>query len=159
MQENTDNNKVKTVRKCVRLTKDMDRLFSIVAKDHNTTVGKYLRDSGLILAEISVDEKQFLQQVSAEDKMIVQKKFELIFQEIKDIVVNSSAGLYDALTARINKLERLTELFLYAYLFHTPEVPEHKKQEAVQSARKRKRKVMEFVEKFAQETDEDKDGK
>jgi hypothetical protein len=158
MQENTDNNKVKTVRKCVRLTKDMDRLFSIVAKDHNTTVGKYLRDSGLILAEISVDEKQFLQQVSAEDKMIVQKKFELIFQEIKDLVVNSSAGLYDTLRARIDRLERLTELFLYAFLFHTPEVPEHKKEEAVQSAKKRKRKVLELVEQLLQEAKEGKDG-
>lgn len=147
MQEKTENGRLKTIRKCVRLSEDMNKLFSMVAKDHNTTVGKYLRDAGLILAEMSVDEKQFLQQISAEDKMIVQKKFQNLLEENKDIVINGIKSLYDLLSERIDKIEKLIEIFIYVYLYHTPELDKGLHENAVKSGLKRRKRVLEICDR------------
>ncbi len=158
MEEKTENKDLKTVRKCVRLTKDMDKLFSIIAKEHNTTVGKYLRDAGIILAEAAIDEKEILEFIKDKDKLKVKKKFQHLFEEARNIVINSIAELHGNISTRIDRLEKLMELFLYFYLFHTPEVPEHKKEAAAKSASKRKRKIMAYVEREVQKVREGKDG-
>jgi hypothetical protein len=145
MAQFKNKDEVKEKRYSVRLTKDMDRLISIVAKERGITVAKYLRDSGIILAEMSTDEKELYSMVKEEDRSSVQKTFHLLFQETKDIVVNSSQGLFDKLSERIDRLERFVEIILYVYLFHTPEVKESEKQKSKKSAQERKKKVMKIL--------------
>ncbi len=129
----------------VRLTSDMDKLFSIIAKERGMTVSKYLRDSGIILAEMSADEKELYKKVKEEDRLDIQKTFHLLFQETQDLVVNSTEGMYERLSERVNKLEQLLETFLYVYLYHTPEVKESEKQKSKKSAQVRKLKVMKIL--------------
>ena len=57
-------------------------------------------------------------------------------------------------------LSNLTQVYhiLYIYLYHTPEIPEHKKMLAVKSAKKREQKIMGFLEMELQKIKEGKDG-
>ncbi|MCK4882105.1 MAG: hypothetical protein KAS92_03670 [Candidatus Omnitrophica bacterium] len=145
MEESTNINKLKSVRKCVRLTKDMDKLFSMIADEHNTTVGKYLRDAGIILAEMSIDEREILELIKDKDKLKVQKKFQHLIEESKHSVLNSIVRVHEDMSNRFDKLEILLRAFLYVYLFHTPEVKIHLKESAKKSAQVREQKILSYV--------------
>lgn len=148
MTEETNQHVLKTITKGVRLTEDMNKLFTMCAKEKGVTVGKYLRDSGLILAEMNLDEKELLDFIKDKDKLKVQKTHQMLIQETKDTLLNSIKSLYDNLSKRLTRQEKLLEMFLYSYFFHTPEVDWPLKDHASRSAKKRKKSVLELVDKI-----------
>jgi len=158
MQEKIENGSLKTIRKCVRLSEDMNKLFLIVAKEHKTTVGKFLRDAGLIMAEMSVDQKEFLELIKDKDELKVQKKFQTLFEENKDLVVNGIQNLYETLSERIDKIEKLIEIFIYVYLYHTPEIDKGSHENAVKSGLKRRKRVLEICNREWSKAREEKGG-
>jgi len=146
---------VKEKRYSVRLTKDMERLFKIVADERGITVGKYLRDAGLAIAEMSIDEKGLAELIDKKDRDKFQKTFHMHLQETKDLVVNSSQSILEELNDRIERVENFLEIFLYVYLYHTPEVKEIRKDSAKKSAQDRKKKIMSVIKKSQNENIDD----
>lgn len=143
---NNDENVKKKVLS-IRITEEMEKLFSMIAEEQGVSIAKYLRDAGIILAEMATDDKDLMALLGEKDKIKAAKTFHLLFQETKDTIVNSSQSVFDRLVNRIDRIEKLIEIFIYIYLFHTPEVKESLKQSAKQSAQERKKKVMAILSK------------
>lgn len=154
MTGDTNERALKTITKGVRLTEDMNKLFTVLAKEKGVPVGKYLRDAGLILAEMCLDEKELLDFIKDKDKLKVQKTHHILIQETKDTLINSIGSLHDNLSKRLDRQEKLLELFLYSYFFHTPEVEGPLKEHASRSAKKRKKSVLELVDKVTSKAGE-----
>ncbi|MCA9408676.1 MAG: hypothetical protein KC733_08300 [Candidatus Omnitrophica bacterium] len=150
-----DKKNVKEKRYSVRLTKDMERLFKIVANERGITVGRYLRDAGLAIAEMSIDEKGLAELIDKKDRDKFQKTFHMHLQETKDLVVNSSQRILEELSDRIGRVENFLEIFLYVYLYHTPEVKDIGKDSAKKSAQDRKKKVMSVIKNTKNEKNVD----
>ena len=142
MNKKETKSELKDIKVSVRLTQDMNKLIAMIAEEQSLTVGKYLRDAGLILAEMTLDEKEMLDTVKNTDKKKAQKTFHTMIQETKHTLMNSTKELSD----RILKLEKLIKMLLYVYLYHTPEINKSKKEEAKKSAKLREKKILEFLD-------------
>ena len=138
MNKKETKSELKDIKVSVRLTQDMNKLIAMIAEEQSLTVGKYLRDAGLILAEMTLDEKEMLDTVKNTDKKKAQKTFHTMIQETKHTLMNSTKELSD----RILKLEKLIKMLLYVYLYHTPEINKAKKEEAKKSAKLREKKIL-----------------
>jgi len=151
MNEKKDTRILKTNIVTVRLTDDMLKLFTLLASEQKVTVGKYMRDAAVILAEMSTDEKDIMSLIKDKDKIKAQKAVHSLVIETKDSLLNSNQQLFDRISARIEKLEKLVQLFLYSYFFHTPEVKETMKDQARKSAKERKKGVLLLLDKMTDE--------
>src|SRR3989338_8474677 len=151
MNEKKDTRILKTNIVTVRLTDDMLKLFSMLASEQKVTVGKYMRDAAVILAEMSTDEKEIMSLIKDKDKIKAQKAVHSLVIETKDSLLNSNQQLFDRISARIEKLEKLVQLFLYSYFFHTHEVKETMKDQARKSAKERKKGVLLLLDKMTDE--------
>ncbi len=151
MNEKKDTRILKTNIVTVRLTDDMLKLFSMLASEQKVTVGKYMRDAAVLLAEMSTDEKDIMSLIKDKDKIKAQKAVHSLIIETKDSLLNSNQQLFDRVSARIEKLEKLVQLFLYSYFFHTPEVKETMKDQARKSAKERKKGVLLLLDKMTDE--------
>jgi hypothetical protein len=153
MNKTVKNTDVKTSRVSVRLTEDMYKLFAMIAEEQKLTVPKFLRDAGLILAEMSSDEKEILSLIKDKDKLKAMKNIHSLIIETKDTLVSGNHQLYDRLFKKIDRVEKLVYLFLYSYFFHTPEVKVAVKDEARKSAKTRQEGVLELLEDMMSEAD------
>lgn len=150
MNKKIDAQKLKSNVITIRLTDDMHKLFNMIASEQKVTVGKYMRDASVILAEMSTDEKEIISLIKDKDKIKAQKAFHALLIETKDSLLNSNKELFDRISVRVEKLEKLVHLFLYSYFFHTPEVKETMKEQARKSAKERKKGVLELLEKMTE---------
>lgn len=151
MNEKNDPRTLKTSRVTVRLNDDMLKLFTMLASEQKVTVGKYLRDAAVILAEMTTDEKEILSLIKDKDKIKAQKAVHSLVIDTKDSLLNSNKELFDRIASRIEKLEKLIHLFLYSYFFHTPEIKETMKDQARRSAKERKKGVLQLLDKMTDE--------
>ncbi len=151
MNKKIDTQKLKSNVVTIRLTNDMHKLFNMIASEQKVTVGKYMRDAAVILAEMSTDEKEVMALIKDKDKIKAQKAMHALLIETKDSLLNSNKELFDRISARIEKLEKLVHLFLYSYFFHTPEVKETMKDQARRSAKERKKGVLQLLDKMTDE--------
>lgn len=128
-----------------RVSAEENRIFELLAKDQGISVSEFFRMAGMTIAEMSLDNKDFLKALGKEPVNAL-GKIESIMEATRDILANSIKESNALMTMKMERLEKVLDAFLYAYLFHTPEVNDQRKQHAMQSAVTRKKKVLSLVE-------------
>lgn len=125
----------------IRVTAEENKLFEALAKEQGITVSELLRTAGLTIAEMSVESRELLGKKDSESSRYVHT----LIEKVQETLANSIKESNTILSGKLNKVEKLIDAFLYAYLFHTPEVKDSQKQNAKNSAIVRKKKVLAWI--------------
>lgn len=133
-----------TKTKTVRLTPQEIKLFEIIAKGQGVTVSEFMRTASLTIAEMSIDNKELLQSLGKDETQAFQN-IKILLSELKDTILNSIKGSNTSIMRKLDYVEKLVDISLYSYLFHTPEIKETLKQQARKSALERKKKILSFI--------------
>lgn len=131
----------------IRITDDEKKLLDLLANQQGINVPEYVRRALLTIAQMSSDNQDFLDSIGSKNKEFVVQELKSMIADSKDVLANSIKGSHEGLLERIEKLEKLLDCFLYAYLYHTPEVPEKNKISAKESALIRKKKVLSLIDR------------
>ena len=126
----------------IRATPQEVKLFEALAKEQGTTVSEFLRTAGLTIAEMSVENRELLGKNNSEPYRNIQT----LIKNVEETLANSIKESNTILSSKLNKVEKIIDAFLYAYLFHTPEVKDSQKQVAKNSAIVRKKKVLALID-------------
>ena len=126
----------------IRATPQEVKLFEALAKEQGTTVSEFLRAAGLTIAEMSVENRELLGKNNSESYRNIQT----LIKNVEETLANSIKESNTILSGKLNKVEKIIDAFLYAYLFHTPEVKDSQKQVAKNSAIVRKKKVLALID-------------
>lgn len=125
----------------IRVTAEENKLFEALANEQGITVSELLRTAGLTIAEMSVENRELLGKKDSESSRYVHT----LIEKVQETLANSIKESNTILSGKLNKVEKLIDAFLYAYLFHTPEVKDSQKQNAKNSAIVRKKKVLAWI--------------
>lgn len=125
----------------IRVTAEENKLFEALANEQGITVSEILRTAGLTIAEMSVESRELLGKKDSESSRYVHT----LIEKVQETLANSIKESNTILSGKLNKVEKLIDAFLYAYLFHTPEVKDSQKQNAKNSAIVRKKKVLAWI--------------
>ena len=129
----------------IRVTEDQYRLFQLLAKEQNVSVSEFLRSGVVNFAEKFVESQQVLESVEDKDKKAAQQTIHAMITEVRGVLANSIQQSDERVCRRVEHMQKLLEAFLYAYLYHTPEIPEEMKKEAKRSALARQKRVLELM--------------
>jgi len=129
----------------IRVSEDEWTLFDIVARSQGITVSEFLRQSGIHYAEMSAENKDFLDSIG-QNSEAAQNTVHEFLTDLKEVIFQSLKHTHDDLSVQVKRVEKLIDVFLYAYLFHQPEVKEVLKENAMKSAIRRKEKVLSMIE-------------
>ncbi len=136
-------------RKSIRFTDEEEKLIEMVSEEgwKGNTAG-FCREAILTAAERHIENKELAEGLGGEEKAKdVQVSISEMIEEAKEVLANSIHQSNEGLSQRITKLEKFMKVFLYAYLYHTPEVDEGMKKSASIAADARVKKVMALCEK------------
>lgn len=130
----------------LRITPQEIKLIRMMAQKEGLNLSEYLRNVVLTIAESSVESREFLNSVSDNNKDNAVQILKGLILENKDTTANSIKGVFDALLDRFDKVERLIDVFIYVFLYHTPEVIDTKKKQAKDSAVERLKKTLALID-------------
>jgi len=141
--------RVREKKRSIRFTAEEEKIIEMVAEEGwNGNSSVFCREAILTAAERHIENKELAEGLGGEEKAKdVQVAISEMIAEAKEVLANSIHQSNEGLSQRITKLEKFMEVFLYAYLYHTPEIDENMKQEASVAADKRVKKVMALCEK------------
>ena len=136
----------------VRMSKEEHELLSLLAEKQGVKLSVYMRNNSILAGEKSIEHEQLIQSINSSDKIAGQETFHTMFNQLREMTLNSIKCLHEDLLKKIaslskenDVLKRILEEILYTYLYHTPEVPQEKKQQAMHSALDRQKKVLNLI--------------
>ena len=130
----TSQSKAKIVKVNLRVTAEEMKLMTMLAEREGASISEFLRNAVLTMSEIYLENKEFLSSLPDKDKVNAVGMLKALIIENQEIAANSIKGSHEDLLERIERVEKLIGVFVYVYLFHTPEVTESKKKQAKESA-------------------------
>ncbi len=137
--------KTKTIG--VRVTADENKLFVMLAQEQGVSISEFMRNAIINYAQMTLEHKELLNELGLVDVNKSGATFHSTIEETREIICTSITTLNDRLSGKVDRIEKLIDAFLYAYLFHTPEVNDENKNNAKQSAVIRKKRVLALMEK------------
>ena len=143
--------KISTAREStigVRFTEEEKKIVKMVADEGwDSNLSNFCREAILTMVERYVENKELVEGLGGEkEAKDVQASLSEMIEDAKEMLANSIHQSNEGLSKRITRLEKFMGSFLYAYLYHTPEISEDLKKEAAISADERVKKVMVLCE-------------
>jgi len=135
------------IRTTIRLDSETNDLLKYLKNKHEGNISKVMRHALIVYAERIVDEDKLLEIV---DKGDVDRAKENILTLLESRFTGIEKLLFEAYKnseERLKYLEQFLDAFLYAYLYHTPEVADIQKKEQSRSAKERVEKVKKLIKK------------
>ena len=125
-----------------RVSPEEKKLVQMAARREEEAVSEYLRKVVLALVESSLESRELLSSIRDNERDNTVSVLKNFMMDDKETAANSIKGAYEALINRLDRLEKLIGVFIYVFLYHTPEVPDPKKKQAKESALERVKKAL-----------------
>lgn len=129
-----------------RVSPEEKKLVQMAARREEEAVSEYLRKVVLALIESSLENRELLSSIPDSERDNAVSVLKNLINDDKETTANSIKGAYEGLIDRLDRLEKLIGVFIYVFLYHTPEVIDTKKRQAKESALERVKKALSLIE-------------
>ena len=144
MKKIESKNKTAAIR--VRVTESELKLFRFVADTQGIKLSEFMRRAGVMYAEICSEQSEIMESTD-ESPYEAEKSFHQMFADFNQVTARTITQSHDDLCRQIDDLKIMQDAFLYVLLYHSSEIPLEKKEQAKQSAIRRKAKVLAMIAK------------
>lgn len=129
-----------------RVSPEEKKLVQLAARREEEAVSEYLRKVVLAIVESSIESRDLLRSIPDNERDNAVTVLRNLIIDDKETTANSIKGAYEGLMDRLDQLEKLIGIFIYVFLYHSPEVIDAKKKQAKESAIERMKKALALID-------------